>query len=419
MLSNADNERVTRTDAGTPGGNLMRRYWQPVALSEELKDHTPIAVSVLGEALVLFRDETGKPALIGRYCPHRRVDLSYGRVEAGGLRCLYHGWVMGSDGSCLEQPGEPATSNYKQRVRHPAYPCQEAGQIIFGYLGEGHIPMLPKFEYFEADPSRYFVTKQYHACNYLQGLEGYVDPQHLSFLHRFTTGHSPDQRTTGMLASDSAPQLEVEETEYGFRIYSVRNAPSDQKYVRITNFILPNCGAFSGDPLVDPATGSRGEGYSLNWAVPIDDHQHFKYVVNYRTDGPIDRPYMDRVFADIDRNRNYTTPRDASNRYQQDRASMDKIFSGMGNNFFDHDKFAVESMGSIVDRSKENLGLTDRAIIVLRRQLLAAIAEVCSGGIAPFWTADPDMNLLRTMVVRAQLLPAGQDPRTLVPAPRR
>lgn len=414
MLTQIDNERITRTDAGTPAGTLMRHYWQPVALSEELPADRPLPVTVFGEQLVLFRNAQGKPCLIDRYCPHRRVDLSYGRVEDGGLRCLYHGWVMGGDGGCLEQPGEPATSEYRKRIRSVAYPCEEAGQIIFAYMGEGAAPPLPRFDYFDDDPSTYFVTKQYHDCNYLQGLEGYVDPQHLSFLHRFSSGNSLDNTTNDWLLADAAPQMEVEDTEFGFRIFTIRKTPDAQKYIRITNFIMPNCGAFSGDPVVDPAKG-KGEGYSLNWAVPITDHAHFKYVVNYRTDGPIDMDFMLRSFRDIDKAANYTSPRNSSNRFLQDRGSMDRVFTGLGYNFFDHDKFAVESMGPIVDRTKEHLGTTDRAITVMRRQILAAIDAVSQGEMPRFRNANPDINLLRTMVVRAEAIPADADPRILVP----
>ncbi len=413
MLTQTDNERITRTDRGAPAGALMRRYWQPVALSEELSDDAPLAVTILGEDLVLFRDGGGRPALIDRYCPHRRVDLSYGRIEAGGLRCLYHGWVMGGDGGCLEQPGESPTSSYRQRIRSTAYPCVEAGQIVFAYLGEGAAPPLPRFDYFDDDPSTYFVTKQYHECNYLQGLEGYVDPQHLSFLHRFSTGQSLDNTTNDWLAADAAPQMDVEDTDYGFRIYTIRRTPDRQKYVRITNFIMPNCGTFSGDPVVDPAKG-RGEGYSINWAVPIDDRTHFKYVVNYRTDGPIDREFMERSFRDIDKSANYSSPRCVANRFLQDRGTMDRVFTGLGYNFFDHDKFAVESMGPIVDRTKENLGATDRAITVMRRQILAAIDAIGQGEAPLFWTADQNRNLLATMVVKAETIGEHADPRSLV-----
>lgn len=418
MLSREDNERLTRTGRETPCGLFMRKYWHPVALSEELSSkNATLPVRILGEDLVLFRSQDSRLALIGRYCPHRRTDLSYGRIEANGLRCLYHGWLMGLSGGCLEQPGEPATSTYAAKIKHPSYPCMEKGGIIFAFLGTGEPPTFPAFECLDADPSTYYVTKQHHHCNYMQGLEGYLDPQHLSFLHRFANENSPDLATTSAFATDVAPSISVEEAGFGLRIYSVRKAANAGQYVRITNFVLPNCGAFVGDPVVDPSKNIKARGYSLNWAVPIDDHNHFKYVVNYRIDGPIDLDYMQRVYADIDRGNNYTTPRNAANRYMQDRASMDRIFSGMGENFFDHDKFAVESMGPVVDRSLENLASTDRAIIAARRRLLSAIEDAVQGRDVPGATHDHARNPLADMVVCAEMIAADQTPESLLRQP--
>src|SRR3982750_1466467 len=138
MLVEELNVLLTRTGRGTPCGELLRRYWQPAALSEELPaGGAPLPGRLLGEDLVLFRDEQGRPGLLGLHCPHRGADLSYARLEDGGLRCLYHGWLFDVSGQCLEQPGEPAGSTFCQRVRHTAYPCLEAAGIIFAYLGPG------------------------------------------------------------------------------------------------------------------------------------------------------------------------------------------------------------------------------------------------------------------------------------------
>src|SRR6185503_21024374 len=135
MLNREENELITRIGPGTPGGDMMRCYWQPAALSRELKDEEPLAVRLLGEDLVMFRDDKGKPQLIARACPHRATDLSFGRVEDGGLRCIYHGWLMDGRGRCLEQPAESPTSTFKDKVRTPAYPCHEAGGLILAYMG--------------------------------------------------------------------------------------------------------------------------------------------------------------------------------------------------------------------------------------------------------------------------------------------
>src|SRR5262249_20112417 len=138
MLSAKENARLTRTSPGTPGGELLRRYWQPVALAAEVPPgDAPVSLRILGEDLVLFRDEEGRLGLLSRYCAHRRADLSYGRLEDGGLRCLYHGWLYDVAGRCLEQPGEPQGSEFHRKIRQPAYPCQERGGLIFAYLGPG------------------------------------------------------------------------------------------------------------------------------------------------------------------------------------------------------------------------------------------------------------------------------------------
>src|SRR5216684_1591436 len=148
MLTKEQNDLLTQTGPGTPGGALLRCYWQPVALAEELPPGgAPLPVRVLGEELVLFRDDQGRPGLLGLHCSHRGADLSYGRVEAGGLRCLYHGWLYDAAGRCLEQPGEPAGSTFHERIRQTAYPCVERGGLILAYLGPGEAPLPPDYEF--------------------------------------------------------------------------------------------------------------------------------------------------------------------------------------------------------------------------------------------------------------------------------
>ena len=159
MLKPAENELITRTGPGTPGGDMMRCYWQPAALSRELKDDEPLPIRLLGEDLVMFRDEAGRPQLVGRACPHRAVDLSFGRVEDGGLRCIYHGWLIDGRGRCLQQPGEREGSTFKDKVRTTAYPCHEAGGLILAYLGNGEPPKLPGFHFLSAPNEQTFTMK--------------------------------------------------------------------------------------------------------------------------------------------------------------------------------------------------------------------------------------------------------------------
>src|SRR5215469_2756154 len=185
MISAEENRLLTQTDPNTPCGELLRRYWQPVALTEELREGAaPLNVKILGEELVLFRDDQGRFGLIGLHCSHRGTDLSYGRIEDGGLRCLYHGWLYDVCGRVLEQPGEPGGGAQRQEIRHPAYPCQEMGGIILTYMGPGEPPLLPNYEFLIASAEYRTATKVFEACNYLQGNEGNIDPVHLSFLHQ-------------------------------------------------------------------------------------------------------------------------------------------------------------------------------------------------------------------------------------------
>src|SRR3954465_952323 len=151
MVSLRENELLTHVGPGTPGGELLRRYWQPAALTEELPPGgPPLPVQLLGEELVLFRDAVGRPGLLGVHCAHRGADLSCGRLEDGGIRCIYHGWLYDRNGRCLEQPGEPVGSTFHERIRATAYPCEERVGLVMAYMGPGTPPILPDYEYLTA-----------------------------------------------------------------------------------------------------------------------------------------------------------------------------------------------------------------------------------------------------------------------------
>jgi phthalate 4,5-dioxygenase len=417
MLTSDQNDLLTRTGPGTPAGDLFRRYWQPVALAEELPPGAaPRPVRLLGENLVLFRNAKDEIGLMALRCPHRGADLSFGRVEPDGLRCLYHGWLMGMNGRCLDQPGEPAESSYKEKIRHRAYPCREAGGLILTYMGPlddfNAPPPLPNFPIFSAPRDHVWLGKLIHDCNYLQGNEGNVDPQHLSFLHRMASPNKArDERSKQvdtMLAADVAPKLDIEETAFGLRVYASRKIGDDKKYMRVSNFIMPNCSAFDGGPLNDPAkTGPKPNiGYWMHWHVPIDDTHHWKYQIGYCYNEPIDVDFQLRTVRG-EEIEGYDHRRRAENRYLQNRAEMDKLtFLGMGYNFQDHDRFAVESQGEVSDRTTENLGASDRGVIAMRRQLARAI-EGLARGEAPPMSRPEDAD---DIVVVSTNVPAEFDP---------
>lgn len=413
MLTKQQNTLLTETGPGTPGGAMMRRYWEPVALSSELVGDIPKPVRILSEDLVLFRDADGKASLIGLHCPHRGADLSYGRVEDNGLRCVYHGWLFAANGRCLDQPGEPAGSTFRDRVRTAGYPCHEAGGLILTYMGPGDPPVVPALPFFFAAPERVWSAKLLHECNYLQGLEGNVDPQHVSFLHRLESGMAVRPRVASVMAADVAPALEVEETTYGLRLYATRSAGADTVYVRVTNFIMPNCSNFDGEPKVDPKREAPrpNDGFQAHWHVPIDDTHHWKYIIIYRYAGAVDKPYLENLLLS-ETEAPFVLKRNAQNRYLQSRDELRaSTYVGMGHNFQAHDRFAVESQRVISDRTLEHLGVTDKAVIAMRKQLLQAVDDVSSGVDPLFVNRDPASDPLGEMVVRAQEMPIGANSR--------
>ena len=411
MLRPEENALLTQTDRGTPCGDLIRRYWQPVALARELAAGAPLPVRILGEDLVLFRDEPGRLGLLGLHCAHRGADLSYGRLEDGGLRCLYHGWLYDVTGRCLEQPGEPAGSTFCQRVRQLAYPCVEKAGLVFAYLGPGEPPLLPAYEPLEVPDDHRYVVKVFHDCNYLQGNEGEIDPVHLSYLHRREDFRPETQRsikgTDGTLPmvfyiGDRNPRIEAEPTEYGVRIFSVRQAGEERQYVRQTNYVLPNLSTVVG-PMA-------GDGYNIHWHVPIDDTHHWKYEIMFRRSAPLDESDWGRIRAsETELTPDYHLTRKRANRYLQDRASMSWNFCGLGTNNTPHDACAVEGAGPIQDRTQEHLGSTDVAIALARQQLLAAIQAMQAGQEPPHVLRDAAANRLAHITVLSEVMSASED----------
>ena len=178
MLSREENEILTRVGASTPMGELMRRYWIPALLSEEIPapDCPPVRVRLLGEDLVAFRDSHGRIGLLGEHCAHRGTSLFFGRNEECGLRCVYHGWKYDVDGNVLDTPAEPAASDFKKKLRHVAYPCKEVARMIFTYMGPAEKqPLIPGYEWFTLAEEQVCPVKSYLECNYLQGIEGDFD----------------------------------------------------------------------------------------------------------------------------------------------------------------------------------------------------------------------------------------------------
>jgi phenylpropionate dioxygenase-like ring-hydroxylating dioxygenase large terminal subunit len=394
MLSREDNERVTRSGPGTPLGKLMRAYWQPAALVSEMPADRPVkAVRLMGEDLVLFRRDGGGWALIGRYCAHRGVDLAYGRHEDGGIRCLYHGWLYGADGQCLEQPAEPEHSRFAAKIRIPSYPCTERNGIVFAYLGEGDPPPFPFYDCFRAPEEYTFAFKGLWECNWLQGVEGGIDPSHVSFLHRFIDTDPREvygqqfseevegtgQKLSKLVGESYRPDIEVEPAEHGLRVFALRQLTDEVRHVRVTNLVFPNA-------FVVPFGNGK---VFCQWHVPIDDENHYWYMIFYDFEEPTDRAtLLEQRLREVSLP-DYRPLRNRSNNWGYDPTEQrDLTYTGMGLDINVHDQWAVESMGRIQDRTTERLGVSDRAVTANRRLLLRAIDDFAAGGALPARPVD-------------------------------
>ena len=300
MLSAEQNDLITRTGPATPAGTLMRRYWQPAALVDELSGNRPVKpVRLLGESLVLFRDDKGRYGLIERACPHRGTDLAFGRLEDGGLRCAFHGWLFDVEGKCLETPAEPEGSRMCANIRQKAYPVVEKSGVLFAYMGPGEPPAFPHFDCFTAPDSHTFAFKGMIDCNWLQSLEVGIDPAHTSFLHRFFHDEDPrqgygklfrdtsidsDLPMTRIMREFPRPQIDVEPTDYGMRIVTMRRISDARTHVRVTNLVFPHAFVI---PMSSEMTITQ-------WHVPIDDIRHYWYAIFTSFGAPVNKDEMRR-----------------------------------------------------------------------------------------------------------------------------
>jgi phenylpropionate dioxygenase-like ring-hydroxylating dioxygenase large terminal subunit len=383
MLKQEDNERLVRVGPGKPAGELFRRYWQPALLAHELADPdgAPVRVRLLGEDLVAFRDTNGRIGLVEAFCPHRRAPLYFGRNEDCGLRCVYHGWKFDVEGRCVDVPSEPEDSTLADKVRITAYPTAERGGIVWAYMGpRDKMPEPPDYEWLRAPETHRHVSKTFESCNYLQALEGGLDTSHSSFLHNNRLGDKSDFRQR-----DTAPRIDVEKTDYGYYYVSTRKAGADGNYVRVYQYLMPN------QQLRGGITSSRGRNEIPKidghiW-VPIDDeHTHvYNLMYGYDESAPITPEFAAEFEKFSGRGKDELIPgtfrlkRNLENDFLIDRQRQKtKTFTGIeGLNTQD---FALqEGMGPIVDRSKEHLGTSDKAIIQMRALLLEATREVERG----------------------------------------
>jgi phthalate 4,5-dioxygenase len=412
-MKHDDNLRLTRIGPGTPCGELMRRYWHPVALVDEFEPvldpdcaRRPVKpVRLLGEDFVLFRNASGAWGLLERHCPHRGADLAFGRLECAstsrwgapseGLRCPFHGWKFGVDGRCLDTPAEPLGSTLCERVSARSLPLKVVNGVIFAWLGEpGAEPPLPALDFLQAPASHTFAFKGLWRCNWLQAQEVGLDPAHTSFLHAFFEDEDPAASYGRQFRAPSAgtvhgeawpmtrimrefhrPEIRSEPSPWGLRITTLRRIDDALTHVRITHGLFPNGFVI---PLSPTMTITQ-------FHVPIDDVNTWWYSMFTSFDAPVDRDTMRSQRLKGNPAPRFEPVKGAHNGWGYDPVEQaTRTLLGMGQDDINvHDQWACESMGPIADRTREHLGTTDKVIMAHRRLLGQAIADVEGGREAP------------------------------------
>src|SRR5260370_4006425 len=391
MLSKELNQLLTHVGPATPMGNLLRRYWMPALLSNELPgpDSDPVRVRLMDEDLIAFRDTRGQVGLLANNCPHRGASLFFGRNEENGLRCVYHGWKFSTPGECVVMPNEPAESDFKSKVRAVSYPTHESGGIVWTYMGPAEKrPPIRNFGTDDLPPEQRRASTTLSHCHFVQAMEGNLDTAHISFLHRSLDdgalnddgtdrpGYSSQDVSTRVKAQNRVPRVEVDETPYGLRYAGIRETPNGHLQIRMTVFAMPAMTFVSAIPF----------GGSCGMFVPIDDHNCWRIQVRvhptecksgrrHALPMPGGRP-VGRLSGKQER---LVEP---ENDYLMDRdLQRTTTYTGIPG-IQEQDLAMTESMGPIFDRSKEHLGTTDRAIIRVR-QLLIKAAQDLEQGIDP------------------------------------
>ncbi len=412
MLSESENQRLTRVGPGTPAGNLFRRYWIPALLSSEVADPDgpPVRVKLLNEDLVAFRDTNGEVGLVDAFCPHRRAPMFFGRNEECGLRCVYHGWKFDRNGVCVDMPSEPPDSLFKTKVQIPHYPTWEGGDIVWAYMGPPDlIPSPPGHEFVRTPETHRFVSRTLEDCNWLQALEGGMDSTHLSILH------SPNRGDLTFLQNfdNTVPKIQVDRTSYGYQYTGTRTLRGDL-WVRGYQYIMPAVqlrGMVFGRSALDSGTPGFTDRIDGHFWVPLDDEHTCVYNFHYAMDP--DRPIAEHEIHAFDTIAgrgpedllpNLHPKRSLSNDYLIDR-QLQKTHNFTGIKGVNTEDYAMqEGMGPICDRTQEHLGTTDRAVIILRQVLAEAVAAV-ERGEEPPGLEPATYRALRAFDV---LVPTGQ-----------
>lgn len=401
MLRKEVNDLLTQTDAGTPMGELFRQYWIPALLSSELpeNDCPPVRVKLLGEEMIAFLDTEGRYGLVEEYCPHRRVSLWYGRNEECGLRCPYHGWKFDVDGNCVEIPSEPEDSEFRKSVSLQAHSLIKVGDVLWAHMGDPeNRPPEPKWEFITVKPEQTVTTKRLQECNWLQALEGGIDSSHVSFLHSNELERDPlfkGAKANKYNLNDTKPVFDVTPSEGGLHIGVRRNVEEGKYYWRVTQWIMP---CFT---MIPPRADHPQHGHF--W-VPIDDENCWTWSYDYH-------PERDLTIAErqacLDgrgvHSENipgtFRPVQNKDNDYLMDRDAQKSgaTYSGIAG-FAMQDGSLQESMGPIIDRTRENLVATDYGIVMTRNRLRKAANDLREKGIMPPGR-DSEQHKIRSIAV--------------------
>jgi 5,5'-dehydrodivanillate O-demethylase oxygenase subunit len=374
MLTQDENELLTRVGPGSPAGQLLRRYWHVVAAAGELSDAKPKKrVRVLGEDLVLYRDRRGAYGLVGEHCSHRGASLYYGFVEVDGIRCAYHGWKYDACGKCLEQPFENPEAGFKEKIRHLAYPVVKLAGLLFAYMGPPEKkPILPKWDILvRQDGMKKIDICEVLRCNWLQAMENSVDPTHTYYLH------SHNLKLKG--AKDYVPfhyqslskvefDLVIQPTWAGIqkqRVFAGEDTPVEAPHP----LLFPNI-------LFVPVR----LGYALHFRTPIDDSntQVYQFRFSPTQDGKAaEQPEEPPI--------EYVGTKNAEGEFHMD-------------NFTSQDHMAWETQGAVADRAKEHLGESDRGIIMFRKLLRDQIQAVQNSQDPVGTNRDPEKDLVIQLI---------------------
>ena len=376
MLTPEQNETLTRVGPGTPGGELMRRYWHPIYTVAQLRDNPVAKVRILCEDLILFRDRSGKLGLIDERCPHRRASFIVGIPEAEGIRCAYHGWHFNAEGRCLDMPLEPLNTPYKDRITVKAYPVEEMGGLIWAYLGPKPAPVLPQWDLFIRDRGFRQIVGHQLPCNWLQCMENRADMGHAVFLHgrlfqyalerqgRLTDDPKARYNAT-MISHDEMRQAGVQVryrpifNEFGFTKGSLKTGQTEDARswtVGANPVLFPYILAFG------PEEGDSRIRRSYQIGVPIDDTTtwHINYFCYCPPEG-VEVPEQD-----------FVPYREVPLKDEKGEYILDYVLA--------QDMVVWAEQGPIADRSKENLAGSDVLISEYRRLLKQQIDVVAQGG---------------------------------------